>query len=69
MRSKRKDYVEAVVKKAREERHDDEGTVEEKQKAMRIALVDTVVETLGRTMRSQHDWFLDFEDYIRPSSG
>ena len=51
MRSKRKDYVEAVVEKAREEWPDD-GTVEEKWRAVRRALVDTAVETLGRAMRS-----------------
>ena len=39
------------------------GMVEEKWRAMRTALVDTVVETLGRATRSQPDWFLD---YIRP---
>ena len=33
---------------------------------MRIALVDTAVKTLGRATRSQPDWFLDSEDYIRP---
>ena len=36
--------------------------------AMRTALVDTADEMLGRTKRSQPDWFLESEDTIRPFS-
>ena len=65
VRSQRQEYVEGVVERAREE-WPDEGTVEEKWRAMRTALVDTAGETLGKAKRSQPDWFLDADDTIRP---
>ena len=63
-RSQRQEYGKAVVERAREE-WPDEGTVEEKWRAMRTALVDTADEMLGRAKRSQPDWFLESEDTIR----
>ena len=53
------------MERAREE-WPDEGTIEEKWRAMRTALVDTAGETLGKAKRSHPDWFLDAEDTIRP---
>ena len=63
--SQKDEYVEAVLERAGGE-WPDEGTVEEKWKVLRGALVDVATETLGKARRRQPDWFKEAEDDITP---